>query len=271
VRYIKLFEYFQKTRQTSDITLAWSTRRLNPLDIGVWKGKGIEPNRKVYKKGTMDGIPYSSRTMFTFPNDGTLLENIKYISGGITRKDVAELVDYGISLLPSKMELENYDVVLIPDSRSRLLVEMVDALLDIAPSYSSHKKEWKPNVISRAFSKRNCNEVEWDMDKLNRVNSQDTRNQVLRIIEKVRGRTEPFRLSDHLQYPPHRKFVARFMDISPIAQEDVRGKRVLIVDDFVTDGTTKRQMRDLVLPFGPREVTNLALFNIKGARDSDEA
>jgi phosphoribosylpyrophosphate synthetase len=219
----------------------------------------------------MDGIPYSSRTMFTFPNDGTLLENIKYISGGITRKDVAELVDYGISLLPSKMELENYDVVLIPDSRSRLLVEMVDALLDIAPSYSSHKKEWKPNVISRAFSKRNCNEVEWDMDKLNRVNSQDTRNQVLRIIEKVRGRTEPFRLSDHLQYPPHRKFVARFMDISPIAQEDVRGKRVLIVDDFVTDGTTKRQMRDLVLPFGPREVTNLALFNIKGARDSDEA
>jgi|694.fasta_scaffold37801_2 phosphoribosylpyrophosphate synthetase len=271
MRYIKLFEYFQKTRQTSDITLAWSTRRLNPLDIGVWKGKGIEPNRKVYKKGTMDGIPYSSRTMFTFPNDGTLLENIKYISGGITRKDVAELVDYGISLLPSKMELENYDVVLIPDSRSRLLVEMVDALLDIAPSYSSHKKEWKPNVISRAFSKRNCNEVEWDMDKLNRVNSQDTRNQVLRIIEKVRGRTEPFRLSDHLQYPPHRKFVARFMDISPIAQEDVRGKRVLIVDDFVTDGTTKRQMRDLVLPFGPREVTNLALFNIKGARDSDEA
>jgi len=271
VRYIKLFEYFQKTRQTSDITLAWSTRRLNPLDIGVWKGKGIEPNRKVYKKGTMDGIPYSSRTMFTFPNDGTLLENIKYISGGITRKDVAELVDYGISLLPSKMELENYDVVLIPDSRSRLLVEMVDALLDIAPSYSSHKKEWKPNVISRAFSKRNCNEVEWDIDKLDRVNSQDTRYAVLRIIEKVRGRTEPFRLSDHLQYPPHRKFVARFMDISPIAQEDVRGKRVLIVDDFVTDGTTKRQMRDLVLPFGPREVTNLALFNIKGARDSDEA
>ncbi len=271
MKYIKLFEYFQRTRQNSDTTLAWSKKRLNPLESEPWKGKGIEPNRKVYKKGTKDGIPYSSRTMFTFPNDGTLLDSIKYISGGVTRDKIAELVDYGISLLPSKMELENYDVVLIPDSRSKLLVEIVDALLDIAPSYSSHKKEWKPNVISRAFSKRNCNEVEWDIDKLDRVNSQDTRNQVLRIIEKVRGKTEPFRLSDHLQYPPHRKFVARFMDISPVAQEDIRGKRVLIVDDFVTDGTTKRQMRDLVLPFGPREVTSLALFNIKGARDSDEA
>jgi phosphoribosylpyrophosphate synthetase len=270
MKYIKLFEYFQKTRQEPNTTLAWSAKKLDPLDIGVWKGKGIEPNRKIYKKGTRDGIPYSSRTMFTFPNDGTLLNNIKYIDGGITRDNVAELVDYGISLLPSKMELERYDVVLIPDSRSKLLVEIVDALLDIAPGYSSGKKDWKPNVINRAFSKRNCNEVEWDIEKLDRVNSQDTRNAVLRIIQNVGGKTEPFRLSDHLQYPPYRKFVSRYMDISPVAQEDVRGKRVLIVDDFVTDGTTKRQMRDLVLPFGPKEVLNLALFNIKGARDSDE-
>lgn len=270
MRYIKLFEYFQKTRQNSDTTLAWSAKKLNPLETGVWKGKGIEPNRGVYKKGNRNGIPYSSRTMFTFPNDGTLLDGIKYIKDGITRDNVAELVDYGISILPHRMELENFDVILIPDSRSKLLVEIVDALLDIAPAYSSGKKDWKPNVIPRAFSKRNCNEVEWDIEKIDRLNSESTRNQVLRIMNNVRGLTTPFRLSDHLQYPPHRKFVSRFMDISPIAQEDVRGKRVLIVDDFVTDGTTKRQMRDLVLPFGPKEVMNLALFNIKGARDSDE-
>jgi len=271
MRHIKLFEYFQKSRQKPDTTLAWSGKKLNPLETGVWKGKGIEPNRSVFKKVTRNGIPYSSRTMFTFPNDGTLLDAIKYIKDGITRDDVAELVDYGISLLPARMELENFDVILIPDSRSKLLVEIVDALLDIAPGYSSGKKDWKPNVISRAFSKRNCNEVEWDIEKIDRLNSESTRNQVLRIMNRVRGLAVPFRLSDHLQFPPHRKFVSRFMDISPVAQEDVRGKRVLIVDDFVTDGTTKRHMRDLVLPFEPREVMNLALFNIKGARDSDEA
>jgi len=271
MRYIKLFEYFQKSRQSTDTTLAWSAKRLNPLESGVWKGKGIEPNRGVYKKGTKDGIPYSSRTMFTFPNDGTLLDGIKYIKDGITRDKVAELVAYGISILPSKMDLENYDVVLIPDSRSKLLVEIVDALLDIQPAYSSHKKDWKPNVINRAFTKRNCNEVEWDIEKIDRLSSESTKNQVLKIMNNVKGLSVPFRLSDHLQFPPYRKFVKRFMDISPVAQEDIRGKRVLIVDDFVTDGTTKRQMRDLVLPFGPKEVTNLALFNIKGARDSDEA
>ncbi len=270
MKYIKLFEYFQKTRQTADTSLLWTTKKLNPLEKSIWKGRGIETNIKIYKRGSSAGIPYSSRTMFTFPNDGSLLNNIKYISGGITRKDVAELVDYGISLLPSKIELEKYDVILIPDSRSGILVELVDALLDIKPTYGT-KNYWKPNIISRAFSKRNCNEVEWDIDKLDRVNSQDTRNAVLKIIQKVSGMTEPFRLSDHLQYPPYRKFVSRFMEISPVAQEDVRGKRVLIIDDFVTDGTTKRQMRDLVLPFGPKEIFNLALFNIKGARDSDEA
>ena len=124
MKHIKLFEYFQKTRQNVDTTLAWSAKRLNPLEVGIWKGKGIEPNRGVYKKGTKDGIPYSSRTMFTFPNDGTLLDGIKYIKDGITRDNVAELVDYGISILPAKMDLENYDVVLIPDSRSKLLVEI---------------------------------------------------------------------------------------------------------------------------------------------------
>ena len=195
MRYIKLFEYFQKTRQKADTTLAWSAKKLNPLETGVWKGKGIEPNRGVYKKGNRNGIPYSSRTMFTFPNDGTLLDGIKYIKDGITRDDVAELVDYGISILPSRMELENFDVILIPDSRSKLLVEIVDALLDIAPAYSSGKKDWKPNVIPRAFSKRNCNEVEWDIEKIDRLNSESTRNQVLRIMNNVRGLTAPFRSS----------------------------------------------------------------------------
>jgi hypothetical protein len=270
MRHIQIFEYFQKTRRKKETTLHWSSGRLDATETGIWKGKGIDVNVKAYKKGEKNGIPYSSRTLFTFPNDKTILKSIKYMDGSpIGKAAVADLIDYGVAIgLPDKAEISKYDVVLLPESRSLLLNEFLDAVLDIDPLQG---RSWNPLVIRDAFHKMNCNEVIWDTEKIDKVQSESTKNQILRIIQRMAGNTEKFRISDHLQFPPLRKFIKTFMTISPEAQEAVRGKKVLIIDDFVTDGTTKRQMRDLVLPFGPGEVMNLALFSIRGlAGDNDK-
>jgi hypothetical protein len=269
MRHIQIFEYFQKTRRKKDLTLHWSTGRLDATETGVWKGKSIDANIKAYKKRKKNGIMCSSRTLFTFPNDKTILKSIKYMDGNpVGKKDVADLVDYGVTVgLSDRTEIEKYDVVLVPESRSLLLNEFLDAVLDIDPLRG---RSWNPAVIRDAFTKMNCNEVVWDIEKIDRLQSESTRNQILAIIERLRGNSEKFRISDHLQFPPLRKFIKTFMRISPEAQEAVRGKRVLIIDDFVTDGTTKRQMRDLVLPFDPSEVMNLALFSIRGSAGDKE-
>lgn len=263
MRYVQIFEYFQKTRRKMEETHYWSIGRIDVTDSGIWKGKGIDVNTKAYKKRVKDGVTCSSRTLFTFPNDKSILKSIKYMDEKpIGKKAVADLVDYGVAIgLPDKAEIEKYEVVLVPESRSLLLNEFLAAVLDIDPLRG---RSWNPLLIRDAFHKMRCNEVIWDMEKIEGVQSESTRNQIMRIVQSMAGRTEKFRLSDHVSFPPHRKFVRTFMTITPEAQEAVRGKKVLLIDDFVTDGTTKRQMRDLVLPFGPSEVMNLALFSIRG-------
>ncbi len=266
MKHLHLFEYFQKTRTPKELALAWSGGRLNPLEHGVFSGRGIELNKKTFKRSSKNGIQTSSLTLFTFPNTDDLLRSIKSMDGNpVGPKDAKVLVDYGISAgLSQNANIESYDVILLPDSSSALLQELLAGINDIDP----YGKRWNPRVIKKAFTKRICDQVEWDMEKINGLSSDSTRNQVLRIVENMKGNPDIFKLSKHLQFPPYRKFVKRFMDITPEAQEAVRGKRVLIIDDFVTDGTTKRQMRDLVIPFGPSAVMNLALFNIKGTGSS---
>jgi|688.fasta_scaffold30575_18 hypothetical protein len=268
MKYIKLFEYFLKSR-TPDEILMWNKPINNPLKGGRFKD--VILNRDGIKIMNYDGVPVIKREMYEFPNDDTLLDDVKY-NKNISSKEIDLLLQYGFSHLPRRVELEKYTMVLIPQTGSIILDKMIDELYDVDVEFGSGGaiKEFRPRIIRNAFTKRTWNEVEWDMKKIDKL-AEETKNDVLRTIERLKTNkgTEKVKLSSNV-IPRYRKFIKRFLDIRPEVADMIRGKDIIIMDDFVTDGTTRKEMRNLAVPFSPRSILSLALFYLRGQKQESD-
>ena len=267
MKYIKLFEYFLKSK-TPDEILRWNKPINNPLKGGRFDD--VILNKKRFTTRTTDGVKTAKWEMYEFPKDTTLLDDFKYVKN-IEPKQLDLLLQYGFSHLPRVSELEKYDIVLIPQTGSIILDKMIDELYDVDVAFGRGGiKEFRPRIIRNAFMKRTWNDVEWDMDKLNHVGGK-TKEDVLRIIERLKTNkgTEKVKLSSNV-IPRHRKFLKRFLDIRPEVADMIRGKNVIIMDDFVTDGATRKEMRNLAIPFGPKSILSLALFHLRGQKQESD-
>jgi hypothetical protein len=270
MKYIKLFEWFLKTRSPEEI-IQWNKPMNNPLKDGRFKD--IKINDKRLTGRDRDGVKMMSRELYEFPNDPELLNDVKYAKN-ISNKDLTTLLEFGISHMPNRtVDLGDYNVLLIPETGSNIVFKLMETLFDVIPGYGQggNKKEWRPQIYQNAFKKRKWKDVEWNMDLINRT-SEATRNDVLKLIEKLKTKKgeEYAKLSDNV-IPRYRKFIKTFMDIRPAVEADLSGKNVMILDDFVTDGTTRKQMRNLVLPYKPRSILNLALFYIRGQKQESDS
>jgi hypothetical protein len=268
MKYIKLFEYFLKGR-TPDEILMWNKPENNPLKGGRFDD--VILNKKRFTTRTKDGVQVINREMYEFPNDDTLLDDVKYVKN-IGSKEIDLLLQYGFAHLPRQTELDKYTMVLIPQTGSIIVDKMVDELYDIDVTFGRGGgiKEFRPRIIRNAFTKRTWNDVEWDMEKINRL-GEATKRDVLRMIERLKTSkgTEKVKLSTNV-IPRYRKFIKRFLDIRPEIADMISGKNIIIMDDFVTDGTTRKEMRNLALPFSPRSILSLALFYLRGQKQESD-
>ena len=270
MKYIKLFEWFLKTRDPEEI-IGWNKPMNNPLKDGRFKDIRINDTRLTGR--TKNGVKTINRELYEFPNDPELLHDVKYAKN-IPAKDLTTLLEFGIAHMPNRsVDLGDYNVLLIPETGSNIVFKLMETLFDVIPGYGQggNKKEWRPQIYHNAFKKRKWKDVEWNMELINRT-SEATRKDVLKLIEKLRTKkgAEYAKLSDNV-IPRYRKFIKTFMDIRPAVAADIAGKKIIILDDFVTDGTTRKQMRNLVIPYGPREILNLALFYIRGQKQESDS
>jgi hypothetical protein len=268
MKYIKLFEYFLKSR-TPDEILMWNKPQNNPLKDGRFSNLIL--NRKGFSSRTKDGVRVTSREIYEFPKDDKLLDDIKYVKN-IDPKQLDLLLQYGFSHLPRQTELEKYTMVLIPQTGSIIIDKMIDELYDIDVEFGrgGAVKEFRPRIIRNAFLKRTWNDVEWDYEELDRVGGA-AKITVLKMIERlkrIKG-NEKVKLSNNVR-PIDRKFIKRFLDIRPEVADMIRGQNIIIMDDFVTDGTTRDEMKKIAIPFGPRSILSLALFYLRGQKKKSD-
>lgn len=267
MKHIQLFEWFLKTREPEEI-LRWDKPINNPLKYGRFKD--VIVNSKRVSPRTTKGVRTLAREMYEFPNDKELLKDVKYMTN-LSDREISTLVDYGLSHMPKKIDLMDYDTILIPQTGSKIVYKILDSLYNVETEFGSNKKtQWNPKVYDNAFIKRKWKDVEWNMDLINKT-GEKTKNDVLNMIERLKTQkgNDDAKLGGNV-IPIYRKFLDKFMDINPEIAKDLAGKRVIILDDFVTDGATRKQMRNLTIPYGPKSILNLALFHIRGQkRESD--
>jgi hypothetical protein len=267
MKHIKLFEWFLKTRNPEEI-LRWGKPINNPLKSGRFKDVTI--NSKGVSPRTTKGVKTLAREIYEFPNDDKLLNDVKYMTN-LSDKEISTLLDYGLSHMPKRIDLLDYDTILIPETRSKIVYKILDSLYDVDVNFGKiNKSAWQPKVFNDAFLKRKWNDVEWNMELINKTGGK-TREDVLKLIDRLKRQkgNETVRLSGNI-IPIYRKFISRFMDINPEIVNELAGKKIIILDDFVTDGTTRKQMRDLTIPYKPASILNLALFHIRGKKQESD-
>jgi pyrimidine operon attenuation protein/uracil phosphoribosyltransferase len=168
------------------------------------------------------------------------------------------------NLLRSK----KYDTVLVPKSSSYLLKAFANEIKKLNP---------KLTVIEEAFMKREIKDIEAEIadlvdrdhpeyKNLNQENINRLFGSIRRELQKAESEGRPKTLTVKNLYKPHQKFLKDFMKMAEKDEliEAIMGKKVLVIDDILSSGSTINDMCRQIKFLDPEMVEGLTLFKRTG-------
>ena len=229
-----------------------------PFDI-------LEPAKKELSKRTK-GI-----VLWNYPNkEDKTLENIKYME--FDENSTRNMIKIG--LRNSGVDLIGYDLIISPKSSSKILPIFIDEIsAEISRQYEKYGISPKiPKISESSFEKLKWKDVEWDWERIEEIKPKAMMalNAEMKRIER-RNWDEKVKFQGGPLYRDFRYLISRFMKLTPQGISDVNSARkILIVDDFITGGSTKRQMEKLIKEQNPGvETFSLAIFQIKTSQSEN--
>jgi hypothetical protein len=229
-----------------------------PFDI-------LEPAKKELSKRTK-GI-----VLWNYPNkEDKTLENIKYME--FDENSTRNMIKIG--LRNSGVDLIGYDLIISPKSSSKILPIFIDEIqAEISRQYEKYGISPKiPKISENSFEKLKWKDVEWDWERIEEIKpkAMAALNAEMKRIER-RNWDEKVKFQGGPLYRDFRYLISRFMKLTPQGISNVNSARkILIVDDFITGGSTKRQMEKLIKEQNPGvETFSLAIFQIKTSRSEN--
>lgn len=182
-----------------------------------------------------------------------LLKSIKQLEN-VDSRDIDLLINKAVIGFDDKLDASSYDTIVYPQSSSNILQKLVDKL---------NSKSGVTNMFSNALVKSASTDIKLDMDKVNKLPDK-TKNEVLRAFTKVQTSDKPFKIKEI--FPRHRKFFTDFIqfnkDDDRTLYNAVQGKKIILVDDYKTSGTTVKEMLKKLAESGAREITVFILVKV---------
>lgn len=255
MKYIKVFEDWIKegvVKSDTGFKFNWSEDMpddIMPLKFKKYRGKTMkfgtsETKYTFYHAYEMQKSDYST----------SFMKSLKLLDEYIDRRDAELLVNKAVVGFDSIFGANNYDTIVSPVSSSIILTELVEKLRD---------KSGVANLFSDAFVKSASTDIKLDMDKVDKL-PEKTKKQVLREFSKVIDPNKPFKIKEI--FSAYRKFYQNFILFN--SKEDrslfngVAGKKVILVDDYKTSGTTVKEMLRQLSDAGASEVVIVILIKL---------
>jgi hypothetical protein len=247
-----------------DIDSPIYTGRIKPLNINYQ----IPEVFSFLKPNEGNILRAENFSLFNYPNQvDNRLQEIKLLEDPYDSLTSSQMIRNGLYNI--QLDLSNIDLVLSPKSSSNILK-------NFSNETSNFIKQQKKatggnpdsfNVLSDCFLKLKWKDVEPDYEALEKVTDKDFVNQFLLDLDRIKEKYADveFKFSDNLIPINQRYLIGKFMwlpenNINPIKNSN----RILIIDDFTTNGATRRQMKKLVEEVNPNaKVISLAIFSIK--------
>jgi hypoxanthine phosphoribosyltransferase len=187
--------------------------------------------------------------------DKDFLASLKLMDEKISPNEAEMLVNKAVSGFDSSYSVSSYDTIVYPESSSKILKVLADKL---------YKKSGNSMKIPDIFVKSSRPEIKFDQEKIDGL-PEKTKKEVTKVIDKIRNDEGTFKI--HTVWGKYRKFIQEFMIFNKDQDRKVfnaiTGKKVILVDDYRTSGTTLKEMLKSLFKLNPAEVTVFILINVK--------
>lgn len=255
MKYIKLFEDWLKegvTKSEQGFKFDWSQDMpddVMPLKFKKYRGKTMK-----FADTETKYTYYHAYEMVKSNHSTSFMTSLKMLDDYIDRRDAEQMINKAVVGFDSIFSASSYDTIVSPVSSSLILTELVQKLRD---------KSGVANLFSDAFVKAASTDIKLDMDKVDKL-PEKTKKQVLREFSKVVDPNKPFKIKEI--YSAYRKFYQNFILFNN--NEDrtlfngIAGKRVILVDDYKTSGTTVKEMLRQLSDAGAVEVVVVILIKL---------
>lgn len=220
-----------------------SSDDIMPLKFKPYRGRLLNDGETIYRY-------YYGYFLEKSENSTDLMLAIKNFEATVTEEDINSLIKKAVLGFDKQFKTNTFDTIVSPKSSSQLLTKLTDFL---------HNKSGA-ELFSDAFVKAASTDIKLDVEKFNKL-PERTQKEVMRVFTKAQNPDVEFKIKS--VWARNRKF---FKDFIVFNQENdrklfnaIEGKKIILVDDYRTSGTTSKEMLTQLIDSGAKEVV---IFNL---------
>jgi len=255
LKYIKTFESYVRegVKKVGD-TFEFDWLADMPDDVMALRFKKYRGKTLKFGDNETTYTYYYAYEMLKSDFSTDFMKSLKTLDNNIKPRDVSQLVNKAVLGFNIVFGANKFDTIVAPVSSSLILTEIVNQL---------QKKSGVANLFSDAFVKNASTDITLDMDKVNNL-PEKTYKSVMKSFEKATAPEKPFKIKEI--FSAYRKFFHDFIKFNKSEDKKlfnaVEGKRVILVDDYTTSGTTIKEMMKQLSDCGAAEVVIFVLIKL---------
>jgi hypothetical protein len=183
-----------------------------------------------------------------------LVYKLKSMDDTLNKDSINLLVNKAAIGVDDIHNLASFDTIVYPKSSSKILTAFAEQL---------HRKSGVSALMPDSFVKASREQIKFNWAKIDGLD-QKTKAAVTKIADTVKGSDGEFKMKEI--FAPYRKFISDFLifnsEETRAVYNSITGKRVILVDDYRTSGTSLKQMLDLLVRYEPEYILAVILVKI---------
>ena len=183
-----------------------------------------------------------------------LVYKLKSMDDTLNKDSINLLVNKAVMGVDNVHNLASFDTIVYPRSSSKILTVFAEQL---------QRKSGVSTLVPDSFVKASREQIRFDWTKIDGLD-QKTKTAVTKIADSIKGSDGEFKMKEI--FAPYRKFISDFLifnsEESRAIYNSITGKRVILVDDYRTSGTSLKQMLDLLVRYEPEYILAVILVKI---------
>lgn len=226
---------------------------------GSLKSSEVYGNTYFFQYEFNDNVPSSTRSAF--------IHALKFDQSQLGASNVDNFIETAISNLSRAINLADVDIVLYPQSSSPLTKDLIDRL----DSFTDSNAYVKIEVMKKAV-----NEIDFNWSKFEKYcenhnvpkNAQAVmKSKMDKMLDDIHS-LDYFSIAKNIKDQKYKRFLStvyKFYDAKTIELvKSIKGKKILIVDDIYTSGTTIEQILKAYRALDPDDSNVVAVFTLIG-------